>query len=173
MTPTRTQLFLAYLRIGLTGFGGVNAWARDLLVERKKWLTDQQYAEALGMGQVLPGPNALNCAINVGARFHGAAGAALAGTALFGGPLLVLLGVAALYDAYGQLPAVRAALMGIAAGAAGMVMGTAIKMAVKLRPTKLLWLTGLLALGLALARVPLPLVLLGLAPLGVWAARRR
>lgn len=172
MTPNRTQLFLAYLRIGLTGFGGVNAWARQLLVEKKGWLTDQQYAEALGVGQILPGPNALNCAINIGTRFHGAAGAALAGVGLFAGPMAVLLGVAALYDRYGQIPLVRAVLTGIAAAAAGMVLGTAIKMAIKLRPTPMLLATGLLALLLALLRVPLPLVLLGLAPLGIWAARR-
>ena len=91
MTPTRAQLFLAYLRIGLTGFGGVNAWARQLLVEQKGWLSDQQYAEALGMGQVLPGPNALNCAIAIGARFHGAAGAALACGGLLLGPMAVLV----------------------------------------------------------------------------------
>ena len=173
MTPTRTQLFLAYLRIGLTGFGGVNAWARQLLVEQKGWLTDQQYAEALGMGQVLPGPNALNCAIAIGARFHGAAGAALATFGLLAGPMAVLVAVAAAYDRYGQLPLVRAVLTGIAAAAAGMVLGTAVKMAVKLRPTPLLWLTGGLALGLAMLHVPLPLVLLGLAPLGIWAAGRR
>jgi chromate transporter len=170
--PTRTELFLAYLRIGLTGFGGVNAWARQLLVEERGWLTDQEYAEILGIGQVLPGPNAMNCAIGVGARFHGAAGATLAGVGLFVGPMLLLMGIAALYDEYGQLPLVRAVLTGIAAAAAGMVLGTAIKMAFKLRPSLPLLLVGLVALALALLRVPLPLVLLGSAPFGMWAAWR-
>ena len=173
MTPSRAELFLAYLRIGLTGFGGVNAWARQLLVEQRGWLTEQEYAEILGVGQVLPGPNALNCAIGVGARFHGAAGAALAGIGLFAGPMVLLVCIAALYDAHGQLPLVRAVLTGIAAAAAGMVLGTAIKMAVKLRPSLPLLLVGLAALALALLRAPLPLVLLGLAPFGLWAAWRR
>ena len=172
MTPTRAELFLAYIRIGLTGFGGVNAWARQLLVEQRGWLSEQEYAEILGVGQVLPGPNALNCAIGVGARFHGAAGAALAGAGLFAGPMLLLMGIAALYDAYGQSPLVRAVLTGIAAAAAGMVLGTAIKMAVKLRPTLPILLVGLAALALALLRVPLLLVLVGLAPFGIWAAWR-
>jgi chromate transporter len=171
--PSRAELFLAYLRIGLTGFGGVNAWARQLLVEQRGWLTEQEYAEILGVAQVLPGPNALNCAIGVGARFHGAAGAALAGIGLFSGPMVLLMGIAALYDAYGQLSLVRAVLTGIAAAAAGMVLGTAIKMAVKLRPSLPLLLVGLAALALALLRAPLPLVLLGLGPFGMWAAWRR
>ncbi len=170
MTPSLGALGLAYLRIGLTGFGGVNAWARQLLVEEKGWLTEQEYAETLGIAQVLPGPNALNCAIGVGVRFHGAAGAVVCGVALFGGPMALLMGIAALYDAYGELPLVRAVLTGIAAAAAGMVLGTAVKMAEKLRPSLPLLLAGLGALGMALARVPLPGVVLGLAPFGLLAA---
>ena len=73
--PTVSQIFLTYLRIGLIGFGGVNAWARRTLVEEKRWLTDQDYAEVLGLGQALPGPNALNVAIFLGERWRGAAGA--------------------------------------------------------------------------------------------------
>lgn len=176
MTPSLGALGLAYLRIGLTGFGGVNAWARQLLVEEKRWLTEQEYAETLGIAQVLPGPNALNCAIGVGVRFHGAAGALVCGLSLFGGPMLLLIGIAALYDAYGELGWVRAVLTGIAAAAAGMVLGTAVKMAEKLKPTLPLVLVGLAALGMALWRVPLPVVVLGLAPFGLlaawWAMRR-
>ena len=73
--PTVSQIFLTYLGIGLVGFGGVNAWARRMLVEKKRWLTDQDYAEVLGLGQALPGPNALNVAIFLGERWRGAAGA--------------------------------------------------------------------------------------------------
>lgn len=176
MTPSLGALGMAYLRIGLTGFGGVNAWARHLLVEEKRWMTEQEYAETLGIAQVLPGPNALNCAIGVGTRFHGAAGALMCGAALFSGPLALLTVIAALYDAYGELPWVRAVLTGIAAAAAGMVLGTAVKMAEKLKPTLPLVLVGLSALAMALWRVPLPAVVLGLAPFGLmaawWAMRR-
>lgn len=168
--PSALDLFLAYLRIGLTGFGGVNAWARDLLVERKGWLTEAEYAETLAMGQVLPGPNALNCAIGVGMRFAGGVGALAASVGLFAGPMALLAALGALYDAYGQVPWVRGVLTGIAAAAAGMVLGTAAKMATKLRPTRWLLLVGLAALALALLRVPLPWVLLGLAPFGLLAA---
>ena len=76
-SPSRADLFLTYGKIGLIGFGGINAWARRVLVEEKRWLTEQEYAETLGLGQVLPGPNALNAAIMVGDRFHGAVGRCL------------------------------------------------------------------------------------------------
>lgn len=96
--PSKAALFLTYGKIGLVGFGGINAWARRILVEEKRWLTEQEYAETLGLGQVLPGPNALNAAIMVGERFHGVAGSLIAAGALFGGPLVVLAGLATLYD---------------------------------------------------------------------------
>lgn len=172
-TPTLLDLFLTYGRIGLIGFGGINAWARRVLVEEKRWLTDQEYAETLGLGQVLPGPNALNAAIMVGDRFHGTAGAIAAPGAMFGGPLVLLAGLAMFYDAYGEVPVVKAVLAGVAAAAAGMVLGTAAKMTQKIRPPPALLAVGLCALVAAgVFRVPLPYVVLGLAPFGILGAWR-
>jgi chromate transporter len=176
--PTLADLFLTYGRIGLIGFGGINAWARRVLVEEKRWLSDQDYAETLGLGQVLPGPNALNAAIMIGDRFHGTAGAIAAPVAMFGGPLVLLAGLAMFYDAYGEVPVVKAVLAGVAAAAAGMVMGTAAKMTQKLKPPPALLAVGLCALLAAgVLRVPLPYVVLGLAPFGIaaawWALRAR
>jgi chromate transporter len=169
--PSRTDLFLTYFRIGLIGFGGVNAWARRVIVEERRWLSEQEYAETLGLGQVLPGPNALNVAIIIGQRFHGGAGSVLAAIGLFAGPLSLLAGLASLYDAYGQVPVVRGILAGTAAAAAGMVLGTAAKMATKLKPTLPLALVGLASLVAAgFFRLSLPVVVLGLAPFGIWAA---
>jgi chromate transporter len=170
VSPTAAQLFWAYLQVGLSGFGGANAWARRMLVEKRGWLTDAQYAERLGLGQALPGPNAMNTAIIVGHGFAGVAGAAAAVVGLFGGPLVILAGLAGLYDAYGAHPMVRGALAGVASAAAGMMLGTGIKMARKSYPTALMWGIGVLVLALALWRVPLPWIVLGLAPFGVFAA---
>lgn len=168
--PSVSQIFTTYLRIGLIGFGGVNAWARRTLVEEKRWLTDQDYAEVLGLGQALPGPNALNVAIFLGERWRGAIGALAAPLGLFGGPLAVLIGLAILHDRFGELPLVKAVLAGTAAAAAGMVIGTALKMTQKLKPSLPTLGVGLAALAGALLRVPLPVIVLGLAPFGIAAA---
>jgi len=170
MPPTLAQLFLTYLRIGLIGFGGVNAWARRVIVEERRWLSEQEYAEVLGLGQALPGPNALNVAIQLGERWHGVAGAVAAPLGLFAGPLLVLMGLAALHDRYGEIALVRAVLAGTAAAAAGMVIGTALKMVGKLKPSAPVLAVGFAALAGALLRLPLPFIVLGLAPLGIAAA---
>ncbi len=169
--PTLLDLFLTYGKVGLIGFGGINAWARRVLVEEKKWLTDQEYAETLGLGQVLPGPNALNAAIMIGDRFHGTWGAIVGPVGMFGGPLILLAGLAMFYDAYSDVPTVRGVLAGVAAAAAGMVLGTAAKMTQKLRPPPALLAVGLVALvASGVFRVPLPYTVLGLAPFGIWAA---
>jgi chromate transporter len=169
--PGLAALVLTYLKIGLIGFGGVNAWARRVIVEERRWLTEQEYAEVLGLGQVLPGPNALNVAVQLGERWHGARGALLAPAALFTGPLAVLIGLALLHDAYGGLQPVRAVLAGVACAGAGMVIGTALKMTAKLRPPPPAVAVGLAAiLGATVLRLPLPAIVLSLAPFGIAAA---
>ena len=168
--PTANALFIAYLQIGLSSFGGANAWARRMIVERRGWLTDREFAERLGLGQVLPGPNAMNTAIIIGHGFAGVAGAAAAVAGLFGGPLLILTGLAALYDSYGAHPWVRGALAGVASAAAGMMLGTAFKLVRGAQPSWPMVAIGVAALCLALARVPLPWIILSLGPLGILAA---
>ncbi len=88
--PTLLQLFLGYAKIGLLGFGGVAPWARHIIVEEKRWLDDREYAALLGVGQVIPGPNTVNCAIMIGDRFRGTAGAIVSALGIAGTPILVL-----------------------------------------------------------------------------------
>jgi len=174
--PSLGELFLGYAKAGLLGFGGVAAWARHIIVAERRWLTEREYAELLGLGQVLPGPNVGNAAVMIGRRFHGLAGALAASAGLYAAPMAILLALALFYDRYGQTPGVAPVMHGIAAAAAGMVIGTALKMAGRLRWTPEFWAIGAAA---ALAafwwRVPLPLIVLLLGPLGVaasaWRAR--
>lgn len=174
VTPSRSDLFTGYLKIGLFGFGGVAAWARRVIVEERRWMSERDYAEILGLGQVLPGPNVGNAAVMIGRRFHGLAGALLATAGLYCAPLIILILLCLFYDRYGQLPAVAPIMAGIAAGAAGMVIGTAFKMVGKL---KLQWdallVLLLAALGATVLRVPLPLIVLVLAPVSIALSLRR
>ena len=171
VVPTRPELFLGYLKIGLFGFGGVAAWARRVIVEERRWLTERDYAEVLGLGQVLPGPNVGNAAVMIGRRFHGLAGALLATAGIYCAPLIILIVLCLLYDRYGQLPAVAPAMAGIAAAAAGMVIGTAAKMVQKLKlAPEAIALLLLAAFCAAWLRLPLPLIVLALAPVSIFAS---
>lgn len=172
--PGKLELFLGFARIGAFGFGGVGPWARHVIVEERKWLTEREYAEVLGMGQILPGPNVGNASVMIGRGFHGLAGALVATAGLYIGPLCLLIVMSLLYDAYGDLPRVAPFMKGVAAAAAGMVIGMALKMAFNLKASAQLVAVGLLAIAaVAWLRLPMLLVVVILAPLGIWISLRQ
>jgi chromate transporter len=156
---TRRALFLAFLKIGLCGFGGVAAWARRVIVEEREWLSERGYAELLGIASVLPGANTVNIAVLLGDRVGGISGslAALAGLLVM--PLLLLMGIAAVYENFAGHADVKHAAMGAAAAAAGLVIATGLKMMRNLKPDGLALVTaaalfvavGLLQVSLALS----------------------
>jgi chromate transporter len=174
--PTLLQLFLGYAKIGLLGFGGVAPWARHIIVEEKRWLDDREYAALLGVGQVIPGPNTVNCAIMIGDRFRGTTGAIVSALGIAGTPILVLIAIAIVYDHIAGLPGVGAAMVAGAAAAAGMVIGTAIKLARRIKSNIAAIAIGLAAfVSVGLFHLPMLLAILVLGPLSiacVWWQRR-
>ena len=127
------QLFTAFSRLSLMGFGGVLPIAQRELVERLGWLRVEEFAELLSVGQVLPGPNVVNLSLMVGDRYFGLRGAlaALAGMLLL--PLILVLIFAALYQQFAVVPAVAGAVRGMGAVSAGLVMAIALKLLPALR----------------------------------------
>lgn len=171
---TPAQLFGAFLTIALSGFGGTLAWSRRTLVEEKRWLSPREYTDTLSLCQFLPGPSIVNLAVTIGTRAAGARGALAAFAGLVGAPFCIVLVLGALYTGYGHLPAVAAALRGIAAVAAGLMVATALKMASARSLRSVLALFGVLTfVGVVFARLPLAFVLLGFAPFSVLVAWRR
>ena len=171
--PSKLRLYIGFFKIGVCAFGGVGPWARRVIVEEEGWLSEREYAELLGLGQVLPGPNVGNVSVFIGDRFHGLVGSLLALGGLMSGPLMTLLAMSALYDRLGAVPAIDGAIGGVAAAAAGLFLGTALKMAERL---KLSWqalavlASAFVAIGLL--RWPLSYVMLVLAPVSIALAWR-
>lgn len=176
--PALSELFAGFLSVALSGFGGVLPFARREFVERRNWLDDREFAEALALCQFLPGPNIVNMSVIVGSRFHGVAGAIVAASGLVIAPLFIMMACGALYARYGDLEALRGPLAGLAAGAAGLLVAMAVKMAWPLirerQAAPLLFAAaGFVAVGLL--RLPLYWVVLVLAPLSIgwaWWSRR-
>ena len=133
--PTRMGLFLAFLKIGLLGFGGVAAISRHVIVVERRMMNDGEFAEALGVASTLPGANTVNLATMLGDKYQGAMGSLIAVSGLLGAPLCFLVVVATLYARYSYLPDVRAGLVGAATAAAGLALGTAFKLLKGLDPT--------------------------------------
>ena len=170
-----SELFFAFNSLALQGFGGVLAVAQRGLVDRRRWLTPEQFLEMLSVSQVLPGPNIVNLGLIVGDRFFGLRGAftAMAGMLLV--PTAIVLTLTALYAEYSHLPVVAGALRGMGAVAAGLVFATAGKLAVGLRTNPMgagmcvafILATLLMVGGL---RWPLAGVLLGLGSVAIFVA---
>lgn len=167
------DLFLSFTVLALQGFGGVAAVAQRELVERKRWMTNTQFVEEWAVAQIMPGPNLVNLSLMLGARHFGLRGALSALAGMLSAPLVVLLSLAWLYTHYATLPAVAGALRGMGAVAAGLVIGTGLKLIATLKsnplhPAQHLLLGGACFVAIAWLRWPLLWVLLGLGSLG-WA----
>ena len=173
-----TDLFVSFTLIALQGFGGVLAVIQRALVERKRWLSNEEFIEEWSVAQILPGPNVCNLAMVIGQRHFGLAGAMSALAGLLAAPLLVVLALALVYARFADVPAVQGALRGMAAVAAGLVAATGLKMSAALGKNVLPLVACVLiaALGfvlLAWVRVPLAAVVFGLGGLGCVLAWRR
>ena len=174
--PGLKDLFLAFSGMALMGFGGVLPWARRMLVEQRRWLTGEEFTEAFSLGQFLPGANIVNMAVFIGRRFRGAPGAIVSVAGMMLGPVIVVSALGALYLRYADLPLVHDALNGVAVAAAGLILSMAAKMAQPLvhkGPGVAIGIALLTFVGGGLLRLPLPLVLLVLAPLSIALAWRR
>jgi chromate transporter len=168
------DLFWEFLKIGLSGFGGVLPFAHRILVERSRWLTEQEFTEVLSLAQFLPGPNIVNLSVIVGRRFQGPMGAVAASLGLMLLPLVIILLLAVLYAEFAQIHAVRNACNGVSASASGLILAVALKMAQPIRRAP--WKIGIGAIAFVAigpARLPLLWVLAVLAPLSIAIAFRR
>ncbi|HEY7068368.1 MAG TPA: chromate transporter [Chloroflexota bacterium] len=167
-------LFLVWSEISLSSFGGAIAWARIILVERRGWLGDRQFAELLGLCQSVPGPSLVNMAIYLGTRQAGVLGAVAGASGFLFAPLVVLLPLAVLYQHGAQLDVVRQALHGVAAAAAGLLFASGLKMAQTYRrEPAALAIAALALVAVGALHWPLLAVLVALAPVSIALAWRR
>lgn len=172
--PGLGEMFWAFTRVSLSGFGGVLPFARRMLVEHRGWLSAEEFNTLFGLCQFLPGPNVINLSVCVGARFRGVPGAIVAPLGLLAVPFLIVLGLALAYDAWGHLPVVHGMLRGIAAVGAGLLFATAIKMSQEVRERWIyLPFAALILFAVAVLRWPLPPLMLGLLVLSAGIAYRR
>src|SRR5262249_47733661 len=88
--PGTTELFLAFAKLALRGFGGVLAWSRRVIVQERGWLTAEEFNEQLALCQVLPGGNILNFSVMYGSRCAGVPGALAALFGLIGPPMVLM-----------------------------------------------------------------------------------
>ena len=174
--PGLAELFIAFAAISLSGFGGVLAWARRMMVEQRGWLTAEQFNEAYAVCVMLPGANIVNFSIIFGSRMRGALGGLTALAGLLVPPVILVVVFGMLYGRYGDLPALRHILTAVAAAAVGLIAATVAKMAGPMFQNRSVAgpLTALAAFGaIGIMQWSLPLVLVVLVPVSIALAWMR
>jgi chromate transporter len=164
-------LFTAFFRAGLMGFGGVLPMIRRVMVDERQWQSPAEFNELLSLCQFLPGANVANLSIIFGSRVCGIGGSAAALAGLLGAPIVIVLVIATVYARYGDYPPVRHLVTGLSAGAAGLILATAIKIAMPLRGSP--WALAVAACAFAalgLFRLPFLLSLCVLLPASIGLA---
>ncbi|WP_164738473.1 chromate transporter [Aquabacter cavernae] len=171
--PSVSMLFLTFLRIALSGFGGALPFARRELVERHQWLGPTEFNDLLSICQLMPGPNICNMSICLGWRFGRLPGAVAAFTGLVVAPCIIGLTLMTLYLRYGQMPFISGALRGISAAAIGLFVALGAKMAyAERRSPHILVFAAVAFLAAGPLGFPLLAVILVLAPFSILAAWR-
>ncbi len=136
-------------------------------MERKRWISNEEFIEEWSVAQVMPGPNIVNFALMIGGRHFGLRGAIAAVTGLLAVPLVLVLLLALVYAHYISNPQVVGALRGMGAVAAGLIISAALKLSSTIKANPL-GLPACLVFGtacfisIALLHWPLGYVLLGL-----------
>lgn len=172
------DLFIAFSVLALQGFGGVAVVAQHELVERTRWMTNEEFVEEWAVAQIMPGPNIVNMSIMIGARSFGVPGALAALAGMLSIPLVLVLLLALVYSRYASHPDVVGAMRGMGAVVAGMIFAMGLKLSSTMK-TNPLGIPLCIALGVAcfigtvLLRWPLLYVLLGLGTVSCLLTYRR
>ncbi|MFZ4479757.1 MAG: chromate transporter [Rhodoferax sp.] len=173
-----SDLFWSFNWLALQGFGGVLAIVQRELVEKKQWLTPEEFAEDWAVAQILPGASVVNLSLMLGDRYYGLRGALAAMAGMLTFPLLILLALAAVLAGIADSAAMQGALRGMSAVAAGLIISTGLKLIGAMKANAMgalaCWsLVAITFIATVALRAPLAWVLLGLGGLACgWAYRQ-
>ncbi|HEV7377015.1 MAG TPA: chromate transporter [Pyrinomonadaceae bacterium] len=127
-TATLGGLFLSFFKIGLVGFGGglaVISQIRALVVNQRRWLTDQEFAEGFALAQSLPGTSAGNAATYIGLKLRGWRGACVSMAGFILPSMLMMIVLAILYRHLRVLPDTDRLFHGLNAAVVALILVTA------------------------------------------------
>lgn len=174
---TLPALLAVFVQMGMMSFGGgLSGWMHREIVERRGWMGEERFLAALALGQVLPGPNSVNLALQIGLQLRGGIGAVAAGIGLLGPPFLVILVLAMLYARYGGVGLVNTALMGIAAAGIGLTCSMGVRAARRMRGVAPFGVAAAVFVAVGVLKWPMIPVVLVVIPVSValaWRTERR
>jgi chromate transporter len=134
LAPDRRSLWeltRVFLKVGATGFGGAMAMLAMIhaqVVEKRHWITQEEFDEAVAIGQILPGPIAVNAVAYMGYRQRGVAGAIVSAGAFILPASVLMLVLSALYLSFGGIPQVSSVFRGLGAAVVAVILSSAYRM---------------------------------------------
>ena len=169
--PTFREAFGVWTRIGVLSFGGPAAQIALMhreIVDRKGWLSEAQYLNALSFCMLLPGPEAMQLATYAGWRLHGIAGGLAAGLMFVLPGALVILALASIYAAFGSVPLIAALFLGVKATVVVIVIEALLKVAKRALKGRVHWLlAGAAFVAIFAFAIPFPLIIAAAALAGI------
>jgi chromate transporter len=124
------EIFLAFTKISLTSFGGgLSGWMMREFVQRRRWLSEDEFLSGLALAQGFPGVNVVNLAIWIGFRLRGSKGATVGALAMVVPPMIVAIILASIFGQLTHARPVHVGLAGIAAAAIGLSLQMGIRAA--------------------------------------------
>lgn len=173
--PSQREAFRFWLKLGFINFGGPTgqiALMHTELVERRRWISDQRFLHALNYCMILPGPEAQQLATYIGWLLHGTPGGLVSGILFVLPGFFIMLGLAWVFAAHGDVTWVAGLFAGLAAAVVGIVAVAALRLRKKTAHTPFLLTVSIVSFVAILARVPFPLVVIGAGVLGFVAQTR-
>jgi chromate transporter len=170
--PSLASLFLGFVSIGMMSFGGgLTAWIRREVVQRRGWMDDQQFLSGYALSQLVPGATNVNLAVFIGAQLRGVPGAVSALLGLTALPVAIVLVLGAIYLHSRGLPGgalFSTALTGMGAVAIGLNLGTGIRLArLHIRRVVPALVTAVIAISIGVLGFPLLYVLVVMLPVSL------
>jgi chromate transporter len=168
--PTFGEAFRFWLKLGFISFGGPAgqiAIMHHELVDRKKWVSNERFLNALNYCMLLPGPEAQQLATYIGWLLHRIPGGLVAGAFFVIPSIFILFALSYTYAAYGTIPWVAAVFSGLKAAIMAIVVSAVIKIGKKaLKNGIMIGIAGISFSGIYFLRVPFPVIVLGAGMLG-------
>jgi chromate transporter len=168
--PGLLELFVAFAKMSLAGFGGVLVWARRGIVDQHRWMTADEFNETFALCHFLPGPNIVNLSMVFGSRMRGIGGGIAAFAGLLAPPMVIMTILAALYARYGEIDLLRRILAGVSCAAVGLLLAVVLRMMmplIKRRDAVGLIVLVAVFIAIGVAQLPLQAVLLVAIPVSI------
>jgi chromate transporter len=169
--PSFREAFKFWLKLGFISFGGPTgqiAIMHQELVEKRKWISNTRFLQALNYCMLLPGPEAKQLAIYIGWLLHKIPGGVVAGTFFVIPSIFILFGLSLVYAVYGSIPWIAAVFSGLKPAVLAIVAVAVIKIAQKaLKNEVMLAFAALSFVAIFFFKVPFPLIILTAGLLGL------